>query len=89
MPDLSALSAGVARYAIRPLDRNATGMVTVRMDIHGEDSIVLRSLLGHTMLPEDLLIYLNDLIPCRQLQIRQIASILEVKSFFPRHSKLR
>ncbi|MCJ1387168.1 hypothetical protein MMC18_000008 [Xylographa bjoerkii] len=29
------------------------------------------------MLPEDLLVFLNDQIPCRQLQIKQLASLLD------------
>ena len=37
------------------------------------------SLMMSSMLPEDLLIFLDDQIPCRKLQIRQIASLLGVR----------
>ena len=32
----------------------------------------------YAMLPEDLLVFLNDQIPCRQAQIKQLASLLDV-----------
>ena len=34
------------------------------------------------MLPEALLVCLNDQIPCRQLQIQQLASLLNVSDPF-------
>lgn len=33
------------------------------------------------MLPNDLLIFLNDRIHCRQIQIKQLATLLDVRMF--------